>query len=145
MSDVEKILLTAVSTVIGGSLLFLFGQVVMKIVLEPLLEIRKAIRDVQYNLSFHASVVTNARIVDPSSLNVARETFRVLFCQLHSATNSLPAYGLFSFLRLIPRRIDIEEAVRDLIRLSNTNKSSTFELTDGFYASIGQHLKIKVL
>jgi hypothetical protein len=36
MSDLDKILLTSVTTVIGGLIIFSFGQLLLKFIIEPL-------------------------------------------------------------------------------------------------------------
>ncbi|MGD0589792.1 MAG: hypothetical protein ABSA44_03190 [Bacteroidota bacterium] len=143
MSDLDKILLTAATTILGGATLFMTTQVFTKIFLEPLFDLRKTIRDISYNLDFFAAVIRNAPVADANELNTARETFRTLFAQLSSVSNSLPLYWLFTKLKFIPSKKDVDEAVRCLIRLSNTSRSSTYEITNEFYDSITMLLKLR--
>ncbi|HYS83735.1 MAG TPA: hypothetical protein VEN78_01865 [Bradyrhizobium sp.] len=57
MSDLERILLTSVFTILGGVLVFVIGQLLSKFLIEPIHELRKVIGEVRFNLAFHAPVI----------------------------------------------------------------------------------------
>ena len=52
MGDLEKILLTSASTILGGVIVFVIGQLVSKFLIEPIHELRKAVGEVQFYLAY---------------------------------------------------------------------------------------------
>lgn len=58
MSEVYKIILTSLSTILGGIIIFTVSQIVMKFVIEPLHEQSKLIGEIAYSLIYHANAGT---------------------------------------------------------------------------------------
>ena len=57
MTDGEKIVLSAIGAAFGGIVVYVIGQLLSKFLIEPLYELRKAIGEVRFNLSFHAQTI----------------------------------------------------------------------------------------
>ena len=126
MSETLKIFLTSAVTVIGGAILLVFGQIATKLFIDPMLDIRKTIGQIAFNLVYHANVIHNAPVTNPNDLDKARDVYRVLSSRLRSTANTLPCYLLFSLLHFVPKKAKLVEASQYLIRLANTNKTSTY-------------------
>jgi hypothetical protein len=123
MSEAAKIILTALATIIGGVIVYVAGQLVSKLVLDPLQQQRKVIGDIHVGLVVWARDWANL-VNWPGGRTEERDTaqkaFRDYAGQLIAATSAIPQplYGLARRLGA-PRPDDVRLAARDLIGLSN--------------------------
>lgn len=133
MSDLEQILWTSSATIIGGLVLLILGELVVRFVIQPLEEQKKLIGEIADALIFFASVYSNPPLrlpgsrdttprmhpEDGSPWHVAGERTRQLAAQLRARTYVIPAYRALAALRLAIARPRVEEASNKLIGLSN--------------------------
>ncbi len=119
MSDLEKMLTTSGLTICGGVLVLVIGQIVMKLFLEPLFAVRSLIGEINDNLVFYAHVYANPGEDSTELRQEAKNVLRQKASLLRARAHSLPLYGLFAFLRLVPVQKDISRASGELIGLSN--------------------------
>ena len=116
---------TILLTVISGVAVFVVGQVFVKLVLEPLLEMRKLLGGIAYSLSFYANALGSTAPSDVG--DKARETYRSQACKLREMLEMFPAplYWVLSFFRMLPGKRNAKKASRALIGLSNSRDGAT--------------------
>lgn len=120
MSDLFKIFITSALTIFGGVLVFAVTQLLQKFLLEPVHEQSKVIGEIFFGLVYYANRYANPGSGRPEDLADTSEAFRCYASQLQGTTNAIRCHDLFEKLGLMPQRSNIEEAVRDLIRISNS-------------------------
>ena len=133
MSGLIKIVLTSAFTVLGGVVVFVLGQVATKFFLEPIHEQSRAISEIIDSLIFYANLYANPDKRIPASAPIeierhkASNTLRRHASQLSSKTNMIPWYGLWEFIKIVPKRSCVTEACKGLVGLSNNLFSGTPE------------------
>lgn len=146
MSQLIKIVLTLAFTVFGGIVVFVFGQVATKFFLEPIHEQSRAISEIIDSLIFYANLYTNPDKGIPASASIERHkasnTLRRHASQLSSKTSMIAWYGLWEFLKIVPKRSDVTVACKGLVGLSNTLFSGTPEDAREYTAQIRKALNL---
>lgn len=120
MPDLIKIFFTSALTILGGVLIFAVTQLLQKFLLEPVHEQSKVIGEIFFGLVYYANRYANPRSGRAEDLADISDVFRRYASQLQSTTHAVRCYNLFEKLGLVPHRANIEEAVGDLIRISNS-------------------------
>jgi len=96
MTEIFKILLTSGLTVFGGVLVYVTGQLISKIFIEPIHELIKAIGEVRFTLEFHAPVIhTPISRNDENSKEVYVSLMRNS-CNLLARLHTIPCYSWIS-------------------------------------------------
>lgn len=155
MSELYKIILTSVLTIIGGMVVFVIGQMIVKFVIEPLNEQSKLIGEIATSLIFFANVgvgveqhyyeeIKRAYTYDEPAKSVltkryeqilqnhwrksdeAAEILRQQASKLIGLTNSIPSYKLWSLLsKRFPKYPNIIKASSQLIGMANSTHRET--------------------
>lgn len=129
MSELEKILYTAVATIIGGVIIFVIGQLLAKFIIEPIYEQHNAIGAIADSLIFYARQYANPGPIKDRQLGIisfppgqteAEDTLRQHASKLIARTQAIPLYWLWEKFRLVRSKSDIVEAHKNLIYLSNS-------------------------
>jgi hypothetical protein len=117
----------AVQTVLLGTSVFVLGQLAQRFIIEPIHEQRKAIGEISNALLFYGNIAhagantgRDFTIHYPDEPHEASRTIRALAARLRSTLWTIPAYGLWAALGIIPRRRSILEASTHLIGWSNS-------------------------
>lgn len=150
MSDLEKILLTSASTIIGGLFLFVIGQLLSKFLIEPIQELKKAIGEVRFNLAYYAPIIHT-----PISRNQERsdEAYAAIMknsCDLLTKADAIPFYRNLPCRWVLPIK-NIYEAAVDLRALTTylhetgDKAESHIEEINRRVKSIEQHLQLRPL
>ena len=124
MSDLTRILWTSGLTVIGGTLIFVVGQLLSRFVIEPIHEQRKLIGEIADAVIFYANAyltsdLTSIDAEERKRLDTAQQRYRQLATLLRSRTHLIPAYSLLEKLKLVRRQTAVRQASSELIGLSN--------------------------
>ena len=116
MSEIEK---TAI-TIAGAVLVYVIGQLLSKVFIEPAHELRKVIGEVRFNLAFHAPTIHTPIGRDEKRSEEARNALMKSSCDLVAKMHAIPFYSALSLLsfRFLPRRDAIEDAAVRLRGLS---------------------------
>jgi hypothetical protein len=109
-----QIVSTAAVTVVVGGLSFSFGQVLVRGMIEPGLELKKTIGQISRDLDFYAN-----KIFDPAHRDECSRTFRGHWARLNEHLYSVCWYRLFVAIFGLPPRKDIREAAQYLLGHSN--------------------------
>jgi hypothetical protein len=118
MNEGMKIALTALSTILGGVIVYVAGQLFSKLVLDPLQEQRKAIADIHVALVFWTRELVNLMPYQAGGTDERERAARVLrehASRLVATTGSIVRL-LYPFARRLgaPRPDDIRLAAREL-------------------------------
>jgi len=107
------------ATVLWGVGAFIFGQVIIRFVLDPIQEQRKIIGEVIYAQILFDSALPSLQDVENEeqhqTLISAKKQFRELTGKLLATTNTIPFYLLWSILLLVPYRAHVIEAAKLLL------------------------------
>lgn len=111
--------MTVLLTVFSGVMVYVVGQIIMKMLVEPIGEQRKTISKITYDLMFHANKLANPKGHDDPDMVEICKLMRHHSSQLHSATHQIPAYKLWRYIFRLPAPAKIKDATGNLIRLSH--------------------------
>ena len=119
MNDLAKIILTSAFTVTGGILVFVIGQMIQRLAIEPIQELRKTISQVRFTLLFHAPVIFTPISRTEERSNAAYAALMHSSCDLIMRADAIPFYSTFSdFFQLFPKKSQVIEAAKWLRALS---------------------------
>jgi hypothetical protein len=121
MSELTKILLTSSATALGAILVFVASQLLGKLVIEPVQDLKRLLGEIRYALVFHAQAISTP-VGDTTSEDEAAKVLRKLACDLRSKIGAVPKYDFWaSHSRgFLPLRTDAVEASKLLMGLSNS-------------------------
>ena len=112
MSDLEKILWTTAGTIIGGVVVLVMGQVVTRLFIEPIYELKRTVGNIAHALIFHAPNYGKQEV---------RDFLRQKASDLLARACGVPFYPVVWFVSvgMIPSKRSILKANRALIGLAN--------------------------
>ncbi len=113
MGDVFGVVITGVSV-------FVFGQIIVKFLVEPVLRQRRVIGRIAFSLVYYACDFGNPGIGTRKRLDEASVELRRLASDLRAETQGIPFYGFWSQMRLVRGESAVLSGVGDLIQLSNS-------------------------
>jgi hypothetical protein len=105
-----QILLTALATVLGGTLTLAVGQIALRGVVEPALELKRLIGTITSDLDFYAN-----KPVEQDW----RDLFRKHSCALRENLNLIIWYSFFAWAFRLPSRNNVAAAAAELMGHSN--------------------------
>jgi hypothetical protein len=118
---------TASQTVLLGAAVFVSGQVIMRFIIEPILDQRRTIGEIAVadlflaNLSHVAQHKALSRPVQYSEDPLQSAShLRQLASRLLASLWTIPGYRLWSTFGIVPKRVKIQQASKDLVGWSNS-------------------------
>lgn len=111
--------MTVFLTVMSGVITYVLGQLILKLVIEPVQEMRKTIAIISHSLIEHANIIHNPGVPHQEIIKETSQQLRKLSSQLHSHLYLVPCYMLTSWLFRLPTRANVLAASTSLIGLSN--------------------------
>ncbi len=121
MSELQGVFLTSALTILGGVIVLVMGQFLLRFFIKPIHEQAKAIGEVVYVLLFYADLYANPGAVPVFELQrPAADALRRSASQLMATSHPVRAYGLWAWLGLAPPLRGVLQATHDLIFLSNS-------------------------
>ena len=142
MSDLDKILLTAVTTVVGGVTVLTIGQVLTRFLIEPIHEQRKLVGLIADALLYYAHYLADSFDRPISEVGEAPDKFRRFAAELMAKTVAVPGYRLWGWLRVIRPFSQIIKARGALFGLSNSLHRKDWERKIKLAQEIATALKI---
>jgi hypothetical protein len=106
------VLMTFVSTVLGGVLIFVIGQFLLKIIIEPMMELKKSIGALSYILLLHHSKISNA-IPNEDVANEIKNRSVDILSKANVVTDSKIILRMFG----LPSKPNISLAMKSLNRI----------------------------
>jgi hypothetical protein len=111
---------TVFFTVFLGFVTFVLGQVVVKLVIDPVQEMNKTVGKIAHSLTYFADVTGNPGVQAAEvNLNASKE-LRRLSADLESHLYSVPAYSRTAVVFHLPGQKAVLDVCRNLIGLSNS-------------------------
>ena len=111
---------TVFLTVLAGVLTYVIGQLVVKLVIDPVQETRKTIGLISHALMEHAGLIHNPGIGKEEAMDAASKELRKLSSQLQSHLYLVPLYRVTAWVFRLPSRENLLAASRHLIGLANS-------------------------
>jgi hypothetical protein len=117
--------------ILAGVIIYVAGQIIVKIVIDPVQELKRVIAEIAFKLIYYSHVyrVTSSgdaeaseeeaqKRVDSEKLEQAADEYRKLASMLNAGYRLVPFYALARLLFLLPREADIIEARNSLLEMS---------------------------
>jgi hypothetical protein len=111
---------TVFFTVISGVLTYVVGQLILKLVIDPVHEMRKTIGRISHALIEHAAVIANPGVPTREAMDEASTELRKLSSEIQSHLYLVPLYDWTRKVFRLPTRKKIIDASGHLIGLSNS-------------------------
>ena len=145
MTEIEKITLTSALTLIGGIIVFVMGQSVVRFGIEPFQEFRKLKGEIAHLLVFYAKIYSSPNVGSESERSEAVRALREKASELLARVNSIPFYGILSLLGLVPGWRDVSIAYKNLTHLGETVTSNKCEEHTSLRKNIIEALRLKMV
>jgi len=120
---------TVFLTVLAGVITYVLGQLILKLLIEPVNELKRTIGEIAHSLIEHANVIQNPGILKEEMMTETSRHLRKLSSQLEAHLYLIPMYSFTSKLFFLPSRDRLLSAARALMGLSN----SVFRAEEGIY------------
>ena len=117
--------------ILAGVIIYVAGQIIVKIVIDPVQELKRVIAEIAFKLIYYSHVyrVTSSedeeaseekaqKSVDSEKLEQAADEYRKLASMLNAGYRLVPFYGITKLLFFLPREADIIEARNALLEMS---------------------------
>lgn len=115
-------------TILSGVIVFILGQLVLKLLIEPIQEFRKTVADIAHALIGYANIYANPGGVNNESEKKASEELRKLSSRLNAQMYLIPFYQIIAKIFRLPPKDKLVGAASDLIGLSNGVFKSSSDL-----------------
>jgi hypothetical protein len=120
MTDIERIVFSAIATIVGGVIVYFFGHMSVVLFVEPIHRLRRLIGEIADSLVFYANVYCNPKEFNGEKKDEAKEELRRQCSQLRARVYAVPWYGLWASIRIVRKKADVEEASAIMMELSNS-------------------------
>ena len=117
--------------IIAGVIIYVAGEIIVKIVIDPVQELKRVIADIALKLIHYSHVYRIApsgdvdasgeevqKSVDSEKLEQAADEYRKLASMLNAGYRLVPFYAIAKLLFFLPREADIIEARNELLEMS---------------------------
>jgi hypothetical protein len=110
---------TVILTVFSGVVTYIVGQLVLKLLIEPVQDLKKTISMVSYTLIERGNVIFNPGVSSTDAMDDTARELRKLASHLRAQLGLIPYYDISARIFSLPCRTNINIAMRNLIGLSN--------------------------
>ncbi|HEX9875848.1 MAG TPA: hypothetical protein VGC50_04270 [Gammaproteobacteria bacterium] len=117
--------MTIFFTILAGVSTFILGQIVLKLIIDPVQEFKRTVADISHALIEHAQMFYNPAVVPDEDAHRVSDVFRVLSSRLNAQMYLIPKYDWTALVFGLPNRKDVSDAAGHLIGLSNSVFRST--------------------
>lgn len=120
---------TVFLTVLAGVITYVLCQLILRLLIEPVTDLKRTIGSIAHSLIEHANVIQNPGVPKEEKIMETSQHLRKLSSKLEAHLYLIPLYGFTSKLFFLPSRNKIISAARALMGLSN----SVFRASEGIY------------
>ena len=110
---------TVAQTVIAGVLVFVAGQLFLKLVIEPVHQLKKTMAEISHIFIRYAHAIHNPDVISEELRREVFEKLRQLSGQLYADMALIPLYSVFGRLFFLPCREDVYKSAKNLIAVAN--------------------------
>jgi hypothetical protein len=128
---------TVFLTVLSGVITYVIGQLVLKLMLDPVHEMKKTIGQISHSLIEHANIIGNPGVPSQEAIRETSQHLRKISSQLHAHLYLVPLYGFTARLFHLPSRAKVQSASKSLMFLSN----NVFRATEKIYEHNTKHVE----
>lgn len=107
-------------TIISAVMIFVLGQISLKLIIEPIQELKKEISEILNAMVFYADRISNPNDV----IDEVSKILRKHASNLEAKSSIIPFYRIFEIFRVLPTKQNISEAKSHLVGLSNSLSNS---------------------
>lgn len=111
--------MTVFFTILAGVITFVLGQLCLRLLVEPLHELKRTIADIAVAIIKYANVYSNPGVTGEERENEAAQEIRFLASKLNAQMYLVPAYARLHWLFGLPPKQNISQAMRYLVGISN--------------------------
>ena len=115
--------------IIAGIFIYVLGEIVIKIVIDPVQELKRVIAEIAFKLIYYSHMyklsasdesepTTSARNIDTQKLEQTADEYRRLASLLNAGFRLVPVYGLTRIFFSLPKEVDIINARNALMEMS---------------------------
>jgi hypothetical protein len=112
--------MTVFFTILAGVITFVLGQLALRLLVEPVQELKRTIADIAVAIIRYANVYSNPGVTGEERENEAAREIRGLASKLNAQMYLVPGYSKVHRLFGLPAKQDISQAMRHLIGISNS-------------------------
>ena len=127
MNETQRILFTSVTSIMGGAIVIIVGQLVSKFLIEPCYEQRRVIGLIAEALLNYMYMFADGGDTPQDGAYETATYLSKLSSELIARTIAIPGYSLLSKFCIVRKYSEIEAASRGLLGLSNTVGRSDWE------------------
>lgn len=113
-------------TITSAVIIFVLGQMSLKLIIEPIQELKKEIAKVLNAMVFYADKTSNPNTNSPKDIDEIGKTLRKHASNLEAKYSIIPFYKIFEILRVLPSKDNISKAKSSAIGLSNSLSPSKY-------------------
>jgi hypothetical protein len=136
---------TAASTLLVGVIVYVVGQLLSKVFIDPLQNLRKTVGETRFNLAFHAGVIHSPICRASEKSDNTQDALMKSSCDLLANLQTISLYWIASTLQLAPPRKSIEQAAVQLRGLSTYVHEKDSKAYDNLEVIAGRVNRIETL
>lgn len=106
-------------TILAGVTVFILGQIFLKLVIDPVHNLKKAIADIAHALINHAHIYSNAEVVSDEEAKRVYLHLRSLASSLNASYYMVPLYKFTRMPFCLPQDDSIHKSSKNLVALAN--------------------------
>ncbi|MBY0569987.1 MAG: hypothetical protein K2P61_01750 [Burkholderiaceae bacterium] len=129
---------TVFLTVFSGVITYVLGQLIVKLVIDPVQEMKKTIGQISHALIEHANVISNPGVPSQEAMRETSKLLRQLSSQLQAHLYLIPSYPVTTKIFRLPHKKQVSAASSSLIGLSN----SVFHANEHTYENNAKRVEI---
>ncbi|MDP5239954.1 hypothetical protein Q9Q94_10440 [Uliginosibacterium sp. 31-16] len=107
------------ATVISGTCVFIFGQLVLKLLIEPVHQLKRTLADISHTFVVHADLLCNIDVISTEQKDELRSRLRTLCGQIHSDMALIPCYSIVRWIFFLPQKDNLYAGAQNLIGIGN--------------------------
>lgn len=120
MTELQQIVYTSILTIIGGVLIFVIGQIILKFYIDPIQKLDECRGNICDALLFYRNIYLNPNSTNKRKMRETSKKIRELATELLAKQNMVRGRHFFEELNFIITKKNIHYAHKALIGLSNS-------------------------
>lgn len=135
------------TTIISGVTVFVLGQIFLKMVIEPVQNLKATISKVAHCLTNDYIILMNADVLSKKESQETYKKLRNLGAQLYADLHVVPLYHFFRNIFGLPSFNNLVEASDKLFGISNkmySKQAAKYDYLDLYYLQMCKNLRIHV-
>lgn len=106
-------------TILAGAGTFVTGQIILKLVIDPVQEFKRTISDIAHSFIMHANIYGNPGMAGSEKEQEVSNEMRQFSSKLNAYMHLIPFYPITRFIFGLPSKDNVIKASKRLISLSN--------------------------